>query len=119
MRCFCHEPPPPPYARAEFRDPLPRLEASSLYTFLVGDRVAEQSMFGESEPFEIRASTGSVSDDDGGETEIDEEVVTEGGDDDDGAEDSGFRWGVVIGSVAGAPLLLFCHATKILPGRVG
>lgn len=84
------------------------LEAGSLYTFLVGDRVAEVSMFGESEAFQVMAvaavtsSTADEDDDDddgaGGEDAVAEDA------EDDGDSD-GFRWGVVIGAVAGAPFL--------------
>lgn len=77
------------------------LEAGSLYTFLVGDRVAEISMFGESQKFQIIAvATSSDADTDadaGGEDTVAEDAAGDG----DGDDEDGFRWGVVIGSVAG------------------
>lgn len=78
----------------------------------MGDRVEAISAFGESEEFQILAATTSSTGDEGGaDADADGDDDAVGGDavaedtgDGDGGDDDGFRWGVVIGAVAGAPL---------------
>lgn len=72
----------------------------------MGDRVGQVSSYGESEMFQIMATTTSsdtsdAAGSDGGDTDQEDVATADTAGEEDGG--SSFPWGVVIGAVAGAP----------------